>query len=314
MYKIIVTSLIIATLWQPTPSIASEVPHVVTTVKPLHSLISGVMKGVGTPTLLLDQNYTPHSFQLKPSHLRTLNRADMIFYIDDNFETFLHKALKNLPDKTQKIMLSNTKNLTLLPIRSGGVWGEGHQHHHDDHGHESHEKETISNDMHLWLSLANARVLIGEIALRLGKNDPTNATTYNKNAAHLTEKTENLQTTFSQMLAPVKAKPFIVFHDAYQYFEQEQHLSAKGAIVFEPDDSASPKRIIAVRKAIKEFKAQCVFSEPGSSARLINTVVEGTNTHHAELDPLGMSLQPGDALYFTLMENLAASLADCLAK
>lgn len=276
--------------------------NVVTTIKPIQIIAADIMQGVAEPQLLVAANQDPHQLHLKPSQQLMLNQADIIILIDEQFETFLQKPLANLPD-THRIKLSQTPGLTLLNIREGGLW-ENHDHAHDDH----HEHSTL--DFHIWLSPDNALLLTQYIADVLSDVDPDNAEMYQTNSAQLIQKIAQRADLLQIQLAPIKNKPYIVFHDAYQYFEDYYDLNAVGSITLEPQESASAKRLTALRNRIKEQQIECVFSEPGYSSRLVDTVIENTSVQHTELDPLGIN-QTGD--YLLLIQTIADSLVACLS-
>ena len=121
-----------------------------------------------------------------------------------------------------------------------------------------------------------------------------------------------LEAELAETLAPVRATPYIVFHDAYQYFERRFGLGAVGSITISPERAPGAKRISEIRARLRDTGAVCVFAEPQFEPTLTRTVVEGTETRVAVLDPLGADLVPGAAAYGTLLRNLATSLRDCL--
>ncbi len=286
---------------------ASDAKNVLVTIKPLHSLVSAVMGETGKAELLLTGATSPHDFQLKPSQMRQLQAADFVFYVDDSFESFLVNGFEVMPDDVQKLAVAQQANLNLFAIREGGAW---ETHGHDHHGHGEHHE--TQDDMHVWLSPENARRIIKFITKELSAAQPQHRDIYKKNARDYIAIIDALDTDLKTMLAPVQNKPFIVFHDAYQYFEKTYGLRAVGSITFEPNESPSPKRIQAVQHKLKETGAQCVFREPQFSDRLINTVVEGADAKRGVLDPLGAGLQDGAELYINLLRAMGAGLKECL--
>ena len=168
--------------------------------------------------------------------------------------------------------------------------------------------------MHLWLSPDNARAIAAQAAQALSQKDPANAGTYDKNLAALTEKLAALDTEIAQTVAPVKEKPFIVFHDAYQYFEHHYGVRAAGSITVSPETLPGAERLTQIRDKVKTLGATCVFAEPQFEPKLVNVVIEGTPAKSGTLDPEAATLDPGPDLYFTLMRSIAASLSDCLGE
>jgi zinc transport system substrate-binding protein len=296
----------------------AEVPKVVVSIKPIHSLVASVMHGVGEPTLLVRGGASPHSYTMKPSDAKALSAADLVVWVGPELESFLEKPLKANAPKATRLTLMELKGLTLLETREGGAWeahdhGQkgGHDHKHDHKGH-NHAEEHEELNSHIWLDPANARAIVKAAAEALAAKDPADAEAYRTNADRTLQQLDALDAELKAALAPVKDKPFVVFHDAYQYFEARYDLSAVGSITVSPDRRPSAKRLSAIRAKIGGLGAACVFAEPQFEPALVQTVVEGTKARTGVLDPEGSELPEGEALYPTLLRNLAASLRGCL--
>jgi zinc transport system substrate-binding protein len=292
---------------------AAEAPKVVASIAPVHSLVAGVMRGVGTPTLLLKGGASPHTFSLRPSDAKALASARIVFWIGEDMERFLVRPLKTLARKAQTVALIEAKGVATLKVREGGAWAR------DDDGHET--RPTAKNagahahgeiDAHLWLDPRNARAMTNAIAAALIKADRANAAAYLANATRLSAKLDALDRELDRRLTPVRTARFIVFHDAYQYFERRYRLNAAGAITLDPGRTPGARRLREIRKTIRERKARCVFAEPQFRPSIVATVIEGTGARAATLDPLGARIVPGEEAYFTLMRRLAADLIGCL--
>ena len=278
--------------------------EIVASVKPLHSLVSAVTQGAHTVSLLIEGSMSPHNFALKPSHAKLLNNAKVVFYIDNQLESALKRTVIGLPTSIRVVTVSKTKQLNLLPARSGGNWEEdGHDHHHHDHG---------SNDVHFWLDPTNAIQIVKGIVRELSIVYPKNINLYKKNAKNIIKEIKSTDLSIKSMLVPIKDKPYIVFHDAYQYFEKAYGLNAVGSIMLDPELPPSPKRIIQIRAKIKSTNASCVFKEPQFRAKIVNTVIEDTNAQVGTLDPLGADLTPGPNMYPELLKSIASNLKTCL--
>ena len=285
---------------------AQSAPRVVATIAPLHSLVAGVMEGRDQPEVLLTGNESPHGFLLKPSHIRKLNEADMVFYIDGTFETFLSKALESLPESSRAVAVSGVFEMEFLKMRSGGMWEE------EGGGHEGHAHHHGGDDMHLWLSVDNAKTVVRAITKELSKADPKGKSTYKKNARAMMKKLDALDSELREKLAGLGNSPYIVFHDAYGYFEKEYGLKAVGSISVNPEIPPSAAKIREVRGKLDESGAVCVFSEPQFKKKVVDTVIEGTDVRTGQLDPLGFGIDTGPELYFKLMRKLADSVTSCL--
>jgi len=298
-------------------SAANADVSVVTSIKPVHSLVSGVMQGVGSPTVIIEGAGSPHTYSLKPSQAKQLQDADLVFWMGDELEPFLRGPIQNIAKNAKSIKLIEAHGLKKIKFREGGMFDEhddhdGHEHDkhakddHDDHGHGEY-------DPHVWLDPINAKAIVHEIEEALVKADPKNAKEYKANADRIAGELDQLVKELRAQFQPVQQKGFIVFHDAYQYFEQRFGVSAIGSITVSPEVMPGAERVSELRNKIRDLKATCIFSEPQFEPKLVRTLVEGTGARAGVLDPLGASLTKGPNLYFQLVREMARSLKECLS-
>jgi len=284
-------------------------PRVVVTLKPIHSLVAGVMEGVGTPTRLLPDGASPHTFQIKPSILKQLNQADLIIWVGPSLETFMVKAIEKTDPQYGTLTLSALPKIEKLPQRQGREW-EGHCDG-CDHGHD-HGANTGNMDPHLWLSVDNAIIIVDEIAKTLSTIDPLHATKYNANAANRKQELLRLKSDLQTMLAPVHTVPFLVYHDGYQYFEHEFDLNAKGTVLINPHLPLSAYGLKKIKEQIESQKIKCVFRETEFTDKLIQQSLKDTSVKIAELDPLGMREPEGPENYVQMMKKMGETMQECL--
>ena len=303
---------------------AYAAPKVVTTIKPLHSLVAQVMDGVGEPELLIKQG-SPHGYQMKPADAKNVAEADLILYVSHELETFMPPLLKK-SGKEHSIEWAALPNLYPLPTRHGGMWEEGdddddhdhgdhhhHEHEHDhEQGHDHHGHHHGAYDAHLWLSIARSKLLLEQTASELAAIDPANAAKYKDNAAQAAADLDALKAGLTTKLQPVQKRPFMVFHDAYQYFEQDYDLDAVGTVRVDPEHEPGAKRISELHQMIADHKIVCLFSEPQFPAKIVTKLAADGNVKTAVLDPVGADLAPGKTMYRQLLTNLADNLAGCL--
>lgn len=288
------------TVWAAAP----QGPRVVVSIKPLHSLVAGIMQGVGEPQLLLQGGSSPHGYVLRPSEARLLNEAQLIVWVGHQLESFLEKPLATLGGKARQLELAAELEALLLPARSGGNWeADAHAHGHG-HGH-AHQG---GRDQHLWLDPLLAKQIVEKTAAALTAIDPTHQSQYQHNAARLQQRLDSLHDQLKARLAPVQKVPYVVFHDAYQYFETAYGLNAVGSLTIDPERKPGAKRIREIRARIQALQARCVFSEPQFEPRLVATVTEGSGARTGVLDPIGAALPAGPEAYFLLLNALADNL------
>ncbi|SEK97074.1 zinc ABC transporter substrate-binding protein ZnuA [Ectothiorhodospira marina] len=305
------------------PVTASAAPQVVVSIPPIHNLVSGVMDGVGEPTLLVPAGVSPHSYSMRPSDRRHMQSADVLVWVGPHLETFLERPIATLPESVRKVTLLKDADLTVHSGREGGVWeahrhdhGEDHAHGddgHQDHGHaEDDHAHGHEMDAHIWLSPDNGAAIVRHMATVLAESDPDNAGRYEANRDRMLSRLEALDDQLKAQLAPVREQPFVVFHDAYQYFEKHYGLTPAGSITVDPSRSPGAQRVSALRERIQGSDAICVLTEPQFRPAIVETLTEGTGARVGILDPIGAKLPPGEESYYQLLENLADSLTDCL--
>lgn len=284
-------------------ALAAEPPAVLVSIKPLHGLVAAVMQGVAEPGLIVGGGNSPHGYALKPSDMRALEKADLVVWVGKDFETWLERPLT----KTQaKLTMRDIPGMAILPTREGGIW-ESHDH---DHGKPGDHDEV---DGHLWLAPANAARLVEAVAVRLAGLDAAHAAAYHANAAAARARIAAMDAALSRRLAPLAGRPYVVFHDAHQYFEKQYGLSPAGAMTVDPERPLGAKRLAALRDRLKTAKAACVFREPRFGGTAAQTLADSAGVRLGQLDPEGTLVPAGPESYFVLMENLGSGLADCLS-
>lgn len=314
--KLLAPFALLTTALLSTTSMAA--PDVVASIKPVHSLVASVMAGVGESTLIVKGSASPHTYALKPSDAGALESADIVFWTGHGMELFLADALETLATDAIVVELAESPGITLLSVREGGAFeahaheGEGHGDEEHDHGHEEHDHEHEEGDMHFWLDPENAKLMVTHIATTLAEVDPENATAYQANAEAELVSLDELEAELAATLAPVADKPFIVFHDAYQYFEARFGLTLAGSVTVTPEVMPGAARIDELKAKVAELGATCVFAEPNFEPTIIAAITEGSPAQSGVLDPEGGALAEGPDLYPTLLRGLATSLVDCL--
>lgn len=286
---------------------ASANPEVVATVAPVDSLVARVMEGVGAPRLLVPPAAEPHDFALKPSDAAALARADLVFRVGPALEPWLDRPLAALAGRARVVQLDRVPGVTRLPLRHGVAFDKGSRA-----AQPTRPLAETGLDPHLWLDPENARVWLGAIAKALGQVDPAHAALYAANAQAGRAEIGALEAGISERIAPLRGRPFVMFHDAFQYFERRFGIVAVGAVMLSDASAPGPARIAAVRALIARSGARCLFRPPQFDPALARTVAQGTGARIALLDPLGTGLKLGPGLYAALLRAIAGGLGDCL--
>jgi len=270
--------------------------NILVSIKPLHSLISHITEGVNQNKLLLTQQQSPHNFQLLPSQKRLINNAGIFFYSSDSIESFV-PALINTTQNVEFIQLSRIPGINSLPVRSF-------------HSHQHHDSNNI--DGHVWLSIENAKIIAKYVSRILSERSPDYTDRYNQNLKKLLLKLNNLKQKNFSLLNKHKDKAYLVYHDAYQYFEVENTLTGAHFITSDPDHAPGIKRITELRKLIDSENIQCIFYEPPNIPALLYTITEKKSVQLSPIDPAGLNIPMGKQHYFQLLRQTATSLDNCL--
>jgi len=296
---------------------------VVTSIKPIHSLAGYIMDGVGSPGLIVDGYNSPHSFQLKPSHAKMLEQADIIFWIGEDLENFLEKPLATIAMKAEKIELLEINGIKKLKFRERNIFDEHDDHGHDakkeehddddDHGHDAKKEEHDDHeghghgeyDPHIWLDPINAKVILNEITEHLIEDDSKNTATYKSNLAKALAKIDKL--IIDVITETNTDLSYVVFHDAYQYYENRFNVNILGAMTVNPDVMPGAEQIHEIHEVIEHDNVSCILSEPQFNPDIIKSIAKDTSVKTGVLDPLGANLKPGKNLYFDLIRNMSSS-------
>ncbi len=288
--------------------VSADVPQVTTDIPVTHSLVTRVMAGIGTPDLIVNRGASPHDYSLRPSNAASLEAADLVFWISSELTPWLEGALKTLAADAKVIELMDAKGSTVLPFREGSTF-ETHSHRHK---HDEDEHATVNVDPHGWLDPYNGKTWLDVIATELSKIDPENTDIYFDNVSQGKTDIDAVISEIDATLAPFRGTNFIVYHDAYQYFERRFDVLAAGSISMGDVSDPSPARIAEIHQTVEELDMTCVFSEPQFNPELVATVVDGTKARARVIDPLGTRLTLGADFYLNLLRNIAQTMASCL--
>ena len=336
MNKILKLILSVFIAFLTTFSVSKAEVKVVASIKPIHSLVSYVMDGVGKPDVIVDGYNSPHGFSLKPSHAKMIENADLIIWVGEDLEAFLEKPLNTIAKKAVNIEIMDLSGVKKLKFREKNIF-EGHDDHghghkekkhddhghghkekkhddhghkkakHDDHGHEGHAHG--EHDPHVWLDPMNAKVIVKEIEKQLVKLDPDNSSKYKANSKKAQSELDNLTRNIKKDLKGNLR--FVVFHDAYQYFENRFSIKVLGALTVNPDVLPGAEQLSEIREVIEHEKVNCLFSEPQFNPAIIKSIAKDTKIKTGVLDPLGATLDKGKDMYSELLQSMYASFKGC---
>ena len=272
------------------------------------------MKGIGEPSLIIEGTNNPHTFVFKPSHAKMIEEADIIFWIGEDLEAFMEKPLDSLAEKAQVISFMELSSIEKLKFREKNIFDD-HDGHEDEHeGHDDDHNDAHAHahgefDAHIWLDPFNAKKMVLEIALELSDLDPNNKVKYENNANATIKSLDELVDSNKKILS--KDISYVVFHDAYQYFEKRFGVIPAGALTLNPDVLPGAKQIADIQDVINDKGIKCIFSEPQYNPKIIETIGNDMKISTGVMDPLGAYIDAGPSMYSDLINGIANSIKDC---
>ena len=278
-----------------------------TSIKPLQLIAAAVQDGVAVPEVLLPPGASPHNYALRPSDVRKVQSVDLLYWIGPDMEGFLPRVLKSRTAPSVAV-----QDLPGLKLRHFAEDSHSHAEEAgqaDEHDHD-HRPGTL--DAHLWLSPINARVIATKMAADLSAADPANAPRYQSNLKAFDERLDALDARLKARLAGISGKPYFVFHEAFDYFEDAYGLKHAGVFSVAAEVQPGAQHVAAMRARLQEVGKTCVFSEPPLRPRLAETLVAGLPVKLAELDALGGYTPATAQGYEQVLEKLGNDLAGCL--
>jgi len=288
----------------PSNTYAERQGPVVVTIKPLYSLVAQLSDGIKQPELLIKQMPSAHHYTMRPSQHRLLANASMIIWIGPQMESYLNKVIQ----QQDAIIVSSMQadGLKLLNRRKKhdsqtAANNAAHQH-----------PESGQLDPHIWLSSHNAIAISKHIAQQLIINDPKNTVRYKKNLQRLTDKITLLATKIKADLK-TNQQPFITYHDAFQYFEDENKLHYIDSINFSEETGTSLKQLRRIRNSIEKNDVQCLLYQP-PEPDIIKTLIANTTIKAVALDPLGQRVDNDKDAWFEIMRKIATNFKHCLSR
>ena len=328
MKRIVLSLTIIAALSAPLIH-AKEKLKILSTIKPIHSLVSAISGELADAAQIIPNHASPHHYNLKPSDLRKINSADLIFRIDPQLESFLQKSLRSVTED-KVISLANATGISLLHARGEhehDAHDEKDEHHessdthHDEHNENAHSKDDHENeavpealDYHLWLNPDNAIAMANAIRDALIKITPEHSEKFNSNTKQLINEIHKQNEQISQQLKQVQDTPFLVMHDAWQYFTQYYQLNQLGSISAQERLKSSAKSISKARATISQSKVHCLVTEPNLKTKTLRILTEDLSVKITQIDPLGREIPESKLAYPQLLQYTADKLLNCLKK
>ncbi|TNF92295.1 MAG: hypothetical protein EP297_13480 [Gammaproteobacteria bacterium] len=287
------------------PAYAGIAPNVVVSIKPIHSLVAGLMQGVGKPGLLLKGFDSPHTYQLKPGDAKLLANADLVVWVGFELEGFLQRPIRQLADKAVIITLLDVPGMTILSSRSA-------KHGHATHRHDDHR--FLTRDPHLWLDSSNAIHIVNSVRDRLIKLDPSNEKIYTNNATKMLSSLQSLEQEVINAVKPVRHLRMIAFHDTWQYLEKRFGLNIVRHVISDPGRVPGTRQVAMLDSLFENKGVDCLLTEPQFKPHFLQNLLREHPVTVITLDPLGSGIQAGVDAYVKLIRQIGQDLQQCLPR
>ncbi|WP_321349307.1 metal ABC transporter solute-binding protein, Zn/Mn family [Halopseudomonas oceani] len=273
--------------------------RVLTSIKPIQQISAALLDGIDEPAVLLPPGASPHAFALRPSDRRALATAERIYWIGPDLERFLDSLLHDNPQ---------ARELMKVPGLSLREFDEEHA----EHGHDDHHHDADNLDPHIWLSPTNALAIARWMKTDLAPLYPEQQAQLDANLQQFETRISAVEQQLQARFAPLKAKPYFVFHDGYGYLEEYLGIEHRGVFTLAHEIQPGARHVNSLREQLRSAGRACVFSEPQFTPRLVASLTEGLPVETAQLDPLGANVAISADGYIKLLETLTSSWAGCL--
>lgn len=283
-------------------------PIVATTIKPLQFIAAAITEEVTEPSVLVPEGQSYHHFIVRPSTVRLLREADLVVWVGPEMETYLAETIDDFARETVQALSLPGLNVHYLPdveTDSAADVPESGQHA----GHHHHGVSGI--DPHVWLNTHNAEQIAIVLAERLSTIDPDNARKYANNLQAFQSQLQAVRATISQQLAPFQGEPYAVYHDAFQYFEQEFGLTHELVIANSDDIQPGVRKLMSLRNAFANQSLACLMEDVTSQESTINTALGRVQLARVKADTTGQNLNTSSQAYIELMSHLGLAFAQC---
>ncbi len=280
-------------VWQiPLTFAATVPPKVVVSIKPIHSLVSGLMDGIAEPELLLEEQQIPWTFTPGPSQVALLRTADLILWSGAELEPGLAKTLGDSNISAAVVEVLSSEDMKVLPARR-----------HD----------TQKRDAWFWLDSRNMLILLDRLSYMLIDMDPQRKTRYEHNRSRMLSPIADLDRKMEYAYRDVSGKSVFFYHDTHQYFEQAYAMNVAGTLASPPSEPQSlAEGIVTLRLWLRQTTGNCLFTEKYLPQPHLDLLPESQNAQIVELDSLGLSIPAGKDFYIQLIRQNFQQIAGCV--
>ena len=281
---------LIALLFSSQSGWAAEKLNIVVTIKPVHSIVSGLMKDIGEPLLLIDGKNTPYNFALNPVQQKKISQSKLFIWVGPELEKSLQAAVSELPKSVRIVELLSSPSLKILPSR----------------------QNPDLRDPFFWMDDRNVMIMLDELTEALVQVDPARSHIYIRNRIEMLKPLRRIDKEYEYGYRGLKAGLGVLYFDNLNYFEQAYALQTLDRVASSPWETESAASLLKVRARISNHEAVCLFIDKSMPVNNLKLLTEGQRINIGKLDTLGIDLEAGPELYLKLMEYNTDVIKRCL--
>lgn len=272
----------------------TEPIKVLASIKPLQLIAQAVTAGVTDAQVLLPAGTTPHDYALKPSDLVRVYEADLLLWLGAPFEPYLAKPVK----------MRTVTDLAALNFDDAAM----HQVHE---GHEHEGQSHLYGDPHIWFGPDEALAIASSLVDILVQRDALHAAQYQANLAVFASQLRLLDSELRARFSAASEKKYLVYHDAYSYFEAHYGLTHVAQVTEQPDSKPGAKSLLKLRKLIPNGEALCLFIEPQADRGIVSLLQENSELKIYQLDPMATDFEINATAYLAFLRDTADRFGEC---
>ncbi len=269
---------------------AADYFNVVVSIKPVHSIVAGLMKDIGKPQLLIDGEQTPYNFALDKTHHEKLQQANLLIWVGPELETSLVSVVSSLHPDARVIELLSNDNMKILSSR-----------------HNPNVRDPF-----FWLDYRNILILVDELTRLFIEIDPQRSHVYSRNRLEMLKPLLKIDKEYEYSYRGMTVGTVIQYFDMLQYFEQAYALNSLGYVRTSLSEPITGKTLLTLHGKIRNHRVNCLLTDKSLPAEYAGMLYEAGNINTAELDVFGTHFEPGEDLYLKLMEFNTGAIRDCL--
>ena len=263
--------------------------NITTSIRPLQLLAQAIIEDRGTVRTLIDAQDSAHGFTLTPSDRLNIETADLLLWISPEFEVQIADLFESKGKEKPVIAVANLTGVSVISLSANEL------------------------DPHLWLSSSNALAIAAGLTQELQKLDLENHADYQKAYSRFESNLNSTTTAIEDLLSNLVTLDYLVFHNAYQYFENEFGLKGGFALVQSAEVQPSMRELLTFRNRVEQFSPSCILLEPDSDVQLVSTALQGHSISRETVDLLGNEIEDGVSAFSGLLLGVAESFRRCLA-